>query len=319
MQKNIWILADDRMGNVNQLLGIVSALGWPAERKNIAYDKWVKLPNLVRGASLIGIDAATRDELVGPWPDVVLSAGRRSFPVARWVKKMSGGHTRIVHVMNPGAAGFSEADIVVLPKHDGYTGRAQNVIQISGAPHAVTKERLATERLHWAPILGGYPAPRLSLIVGGATKDKPFTAEMAAELVHETLALKPSSVMVTTSRRTPAEVIDVLKAQLPKNTFFYQFGDKTENPYFGLLSWADMIVVTGDSISMCSECCATGVPVYIFAPSAMMGEKHKRFHADLYQNGYAAKLGERAIQKPEKGYSAAEAIAVKIKEMFKAV
>ena len=81
----IWILADDRAGNVNQLLGIASALNEDFMRKDIRYTKWVKLPNFLRGASLIGITKESRAMLNAPWPDVVLSAGRRSFPIARWI------------------------------------------------------------------------------------------------------------------------------------------------------------------------------------------------------------------------------------------
>lgn len=320
MQKNVWILADNRMGNVNQLLGIAEELQMPFERKDISYNGWVKLPNLLRGATLLGLNKESKARLQAPWPAVVLSAGRRSFPVARWIKKMSGGKTKIVHMMNPGSAGFNEADLIVLPVHDQYKGHGANVMQVSGAPHCITAGRLASERAYWAKTFEPYLEPRLSLIVGGATKNKPFTEEMANELVQGVLALKPASVLLTTSRRTPAAVIEVLKERLPKNTFFYQFGDKSENPYFGLLAWADVLVVTGDSISMCSECCATTAPVYIFAPDEMMSEKHKRFHADLFQNGYASKLGGIVTQKPKGGgYNPAKKIAHRIKTELESI
>ena len=87
----VWILADDRAGNVNQLLGIAEALNTPYIRKDIRYNKWVRLPNFLRGASLIGLTAESKINLTAPWPDVVLSAGRRSFPVARWIKRQSLG------------------------------------------------------------------------------------------------------------------------------------------------------------------------------------------------------------------------------------
>ncbi len=311
----IWILADDRAGNVNQLLGIASALNEDVVRKDIRYTKWVKLPNLLRGASLIGITKESQAMLNAPWPDVVLSAGRRSFPVARWIKHKSGGQTKIVQVMNPGSVGFKEADLIVLPAHDEYHGYDKNVLRVSGAAHAITPERLEKERLYWEGKLGHYPSPRLSLIVGGATKDKPFTADMAHQLVDEVLNLNPKSILVTTSRRTPTEVINVLKNRLPQDCFFYQYGDKMENPYFGLLALADTIVVTGDSISMCSECCGTQARVYIFAPDEMIGAKHKRFHQDLYAKGYAAKLGgENTITPMHGGVNPAHVIARKIRE-----
>ena len=42
---------------------------------------------------------------------------------------------------------------------------------------------------------------------------------------------------------------------------------------------------------MCSEACAVGVPVYIFAPKGSMGKKHALFHSALYASGYATALG----------------------------
>ena len=136
-----------------------------------------------------------------------------------------------------------------------------------------------------------YPPKRLSLFVGGATKNRPFTIQMAEQLVQAVKAQKMASVLVTTSRRTPTEIVDYLEKHLPKPCFFYHFGDTSENPYFGLLSWADRIIVTGDSMSMCTECCAAGVPVFIFAPDGMVSPKHHRFHESLYERGVAAQVG----------------------------
>ncbi len=291
----IWLLTDDRMGNVNQLLGIAEALEQPFERRDIRYTSWVRLPNFLRGKSLIGVDEQTKQSLLPPWPDVVLSAGRRSYPVARYIRKKSGGQTKIVQLMNPGSAGFGEADIVVLPAHDNYNGRTDNVLVVTGAPHRVTGAKLKEARQQWKDTLGQYPSKRVSLIVGGATKNRPFTSQMARQLVDGVKALNPQSVLVTTSRRTPKEVVAILKQELSQPCFFYQFGDAGDNPYFGLLAWADEIVVTGDSMSMCSECCAVGVPVFIFAPNDMMSPKHKRFHQTLYRDGYAAPLGAATV------------------------
>ncbi len=310
---DIWILADDRAGNVNQLLGIAEALGETWERKDIRYTGWVKLPNLLRGKSLIGLTKECCAGLKAPWPKVVLSAGRRSFPVARYIRKMSGNKTMIVQLMNPGMAGFGEAEIVVLPAHDSYHGRRKNVMIVVGSPHRVSRGKLAEERRKWQEKLGTMPQKRVSLIVGGATKDRPFTVAAARELVAGVKALNPGSMLVTTSRRTPAEVVELLQRELPKPCYFYRFGDAGDNPYFGLLAWADEIVVTGDSMSMCSECCAAGVPVFLFAPDEMMSVKHKRFHQTLYREGYATPLGAVAKQ-PAGTLNPAFEIAEKIRE-----
>ena len=309
----IWVLADDRAGNVNQLLGIVEALDLPYERKNILYNGLVRLPNFLRGATFVGITKESRARLTPPYPELILSAGRRSFPVALAVKKMSKGKTKIVQLMNPGKLEEKKADLLILPVHDNYLGKAKNVMQVLGTPHRVTPEKLATEKKHWEPIFKKYPAPRVSLLVGGATKDKEFTLKNALDLVQTVKNLKPASLLVTTSRRTPDEIVNYLKKELPTPKFFYRFGDKTENPYFGLLSMADVLVVTGDSMSMCSECAGVGVPVVIFAPAKMIGKKHARFHQDLYRGEYAVPAGAWP-HPPKKRLNPAFEIADKIKK-----
>ena len=102
----------------------------------------------------------------------------------------------------------------------------------------------------------------------------------------------------------------------PKDkTFFYKFGDKGENPYFGLLAWGGKIVVTGDSMSMCSEACAAGVPVYIFAPKGTMGKKHVLFHQQLYKSGYATPL-ESGITAFGGCLNAAGEVALRIRSLL---
>jgi len=311
----VWVLADDRAGNVNQLLGIAEALDMGYERIDIRYDRWVKLPNLLRGRTLIGLDKASKLKIIAPWPDVVLSAGRRSFSVARYIRKQSQNRTRIVQLMNPGMAGFREADLIILPTHDHYKGYSKNVMRVLGTPHRVSREKLVQERQKWEPIFQAYPHKRVAVLIGGATKNKPFTVDMAKQLIQGIRDLNPQSLLVTTSRRTPLEIVDLLQRELPKPNYFYRFGDAGENPYFGLLSCADEIVVSGDSMSMCSECCGVGIPVHIFAPEDMMSEKHKRFHQMLYHDGYAVPLGQKA-KEPDGTLNPAFDIAEKIKEML---
>ena len=121
---------------------------------------------------------------------------------------------------------------------------------------------------------------------------------------------------MTTSRRTPKEVVEVLKKRFPKEqTYFYEFGNEGENPYFGLLAWGTKIVVTGDSMSMCSEACASGVPVFIFAPPGTMGKKHMRFHQELVSSGYASILGSGQTAFGGSLNAAAD-VAEKIKSLF---
>jgi hypothetical protein len=321
--KTIWVLADDRAGNTAQALGTAEAFAGKTEIKKVRYTKAVILPNALRGASGLGVAAQTLAEIKEPFPDVAIAAGRRAASLLRYIKKKSGGKTKIIQIMYPGRFGLNGFDLIVLPNHDGCKLVRPNIMRVTGAPHRITPERLQVEKEKWAPVFEGLPFPRIALIVGGATKDKPFTPEMAADLAERTKvlaqALGGASFLVTTSRRTGAEQEKIIRDALPEPNFFYSWGNKEiENPYFGFLALADHIIVTGDSVSMCSEACAASAPVYIYAPEGSVGKKHALLHQELYCEGYAVELTENPLpvrQEEHKRLNVADEIAARIKEM----
>jgi mitochondrial fission protein ELM1 len=288
----IWVLRDGRPGTAAQALGVAEALGRPFVEKPLVYDGLAKLPNLVRGASLIGIDAATRASLTPPWPDVVIAAGRRAAPVARWIKAQSGRPVLLAQIMNPGRVGADDFDLIALPHHDCQVpgGDAHNVLRITGAPHRVTPARLAEAAESWRATLDGLPRPWIAVLVGGATRQRPFpraTAEDLAAGVSRMAQAVHGSVLLLTSRRTGAEAEARLIAKITAPTSAFLWGQGGDNPYLGFLGLADAVVVTGDSVSMCCEAAATPAPVFIYAPPGLAVPKHERLHRELYAGGYA--------------------------------
>jgi mitochondrial fission protein ELM1 len=89
---------------------------------------------------------------------------------------------------------------------------------------------------------------------------------------------------------------DELKRRIGRYLHFHDFNKTKANPFYAYLQLADIIIVTGDSVSMCSESCSTGKPVYIFSPDGNASEKHKAFHNSLYENGYAKEFNEDIIK-----------------------
>ena len=94
----VWLLLDDRPGHVTQVVGLAEALGWPYERKTLAFTRLNRTSNRLLGASRLSLDTARSAELAPPWPDLVIATGRRTAPIARWIKRRSGGHTRLVQL-----------------------------------------------------------------------------------------------------------------------------------------------------------------------------------------------------------------------------
>ena len=96
--------------------------------------------------------------------------------------------------------------------------------------------------------------------------------------------------MVTPSRRTP-EPITQLVREATASTPRILWAGEGENPYPHFLAHADAFIVPADSVNMTGEPCATGKPVYVFAPEGGSA-KFTRFHDTLRRHGATRPLPE---------------------------
>ncbi len=324
MKKTMWALLDDRMGSVGQAKGIILALGdlVNVEEKKIVYTRWAKLPNYLKGRSLIGVNKKESSHLDAPWPDLVLSISRRTTPIARWIKKQSDEKTKIIQLMHPGNCGLKDLDLVIVSEHDAKKSKGGNFFFITGCPHRVSKEAILQAKEKWAPIFSKLPKPWLSVIIGGSIKGRPFSLENAQKLGQEIKNIHQKiggSILISTSRRTGTEAEEVIMAELKDiPAYTYLWGEKKENPIMGFYACGDKIIVTGDSVSMASEACGSGNPVLIFEGRDWLTAKHKRFISSLYAKGYAIAVeDEKALVfTPQERLDPAQKIAEKIKTLL---
>ncbi len=296
MGKSVWVLADHLVGSVNQSTAVAERLGPPFDVKRLVYKTSFRLESTLRhwrvaGPSLAGIDRVASSPLDAPWPDVVIACGRRTALVALWIKKQSRQKTFCVQVMDPGPI-RSHLDLVALLGHDQAVDRG-NTMRILGAPHRVTAERLAEEAECWRANVARLPSPWITVLVGGDSGSRTFTAERGEALADSLLDFAGragGTLLVTTSRRTPDAGRRALAARIgdPHQVFLWEPG--RPNPYFGYLGLADMVVATGDSVSMCTEATATCKPLYLYAPADFTRDIHARFHASLRERGIARLL-----------------------------
>jgi len=281
--ERIWVLADPRAGTAAQALGIAERLGRPFRTVPLEWGLAARLP--LRWGTLAGLAAPARRAMRAPWPDVVISAGRRAAAVALW---LAGQGVRTVHCMRPGFA-ESRFDLLVAGRHDAAPAGA-NILPILGATHRMSPVRLAAAREEWA-IFAAFPAPRVALLLGGPPRAEGMAPEVAAAIARQVAGFA-GSVLATGSRRTgrPAEaaVAETLGA-LPHR--LHRWAEGGSNPYAGMLAWADAVVVTGDSVSMLSEALATAAPVFIADPGGL-GERHKRLHASIQAARQARPLAQ---------------------------
>ncbi|MFO1073589.1 MAG: mitochondrial fission ELM1 family protein [Geminicoccaceae bacterium] len=262
-----WLLLGPKPGDNGQLLALAEALGWPFEVKRMAYRPWELLTNRLLRVTLLGLDRARSSPLLPPWPELILTAGRRNEPVARWVQARAGGRDRVrlVHVGRPWAAP-ELFDLIVSTPQYALPERA-NILCNEAPMHRVSAARLKAEAERVRPQLAGLPRPWTAVLLGGHVGPYSFDEAAAERLADQlnALAADGGALLLSTSARTPAATVERLLARLQRPMHLYRWRrDDPDNPYFGLLGLADQVVVTSDSMSMLIEAVATGKPVLIF-------------------------------------------------------
>jgi mitochondrial fission protein ELM1 len=234
--------------------------------------------------------------LEAPWPDLAIGCGRRAALVTRALRDWSGNHSFTVQILDP-RIDTRAFDVVIAPQHDGIDGA--NVIRSIGALNPVDSRWLADARTAFARF-AALPSPRTAVLIGATNSAQRLDARYFDALLDRLGAqhvANRGSILVSVSRRTPEDIVLKLRTAFAVFPGIFFGGDRDgENPYAGFLAWADRIVVTPDSVNMLSEACATGKPVYTFAPQPIAG-KIAAFHRELRGSGHLRMLGD-IEQKP---------------------
>ena len=251
-----WILTEGLAGLRAQALGLAEAAGLTADVRDLrpaAPWRWVPArfwPGPLRVVS---------DAVRAPVPGLVIGCGGMAAAV---LAALRGASRRVVQVQNP-RMDISRFDVIVANRHDELTG--PNVIVTRTALHRVTPARLAAEAEVWRDRFQALPRPLVAVLLGGSNGryrlDAAEGGKLAASLARM-MERDKVGLMVTPSRRTnPAVTRMIADAVTPLGGYVWDFAG--ENPYFGMLALADLIVVTQDSVSMISEAAATAAPVLV--------------------------------------------------------
>lgn len=184
---------------------------------------------------------------------------------------------------------LQEYDLIASPQLTG-----DNIVTLTGVPHQLTQAGLAAAYRQHAGYFHALPKPITALLVGGNTRYcDGFSQDHARELAGRVAQIANThggSLMVTNSRRTPADALTVMLAELSRfNPLFFDWQQGGTNFYHALLAHADLFIVTGDSLSMCSEAAFTGKPLLVDLSTNATECFHREIVRRLIDHG-AAKL-----------------------------
>lgn len=282
-----WLLSDGKAGHETQSRGVAEALGLDYEIMRVASHGVFRMMapyGPVDPREGVGRAGGT---LAPPFPVVAIAVGRTTIPYLRALRRRAKNQTLTVILDDP-KTGAGSADLISVPEHDRLRGA--NVMTTLCPPHAYSLERLEALRGNLPAAVRGLKQPRVAVLLGGNNAVYRFDEKSEQALISGLRALVRlgASLMITASRRTPAELFQrIVDATAEAERIVYS--GEGENPYPAFLAGADALVVSADSVNMCGEAAATGKPVYI-AQLAGGSAKFERFHAALAARGVSRTL-----------------------------
>lgn len=260
----VWVLQGARVGDNAQAHELASLLDAQIVCKHLTFNKLHFVPNLVLGATASTIDAHSRSALAPPWPDLVIATGRRSAPIARWIKKQSQGRTKLVQLGRPRTP-LSAFDLIVTTPQYGLPP-APNVIEVP-LPFVPSRNIDAQELAAWRREWSGLRRPLIAVAVGSAKFPLRMgrrEARLLGQRLNTLAEQMQGSLLLIASPRSRPHLIDRIEMQISAPHLTYRNFDPQKNPYTAALVDCDHLVATSDSISMISELISTGKPVDVF-------------------------------------------------------
>ena len=267
----VWILADPKPGHTTQSIGLADTLGWPYEIKDGGFPLWTKATDRLFGPMAFDRSARRHEAFRPPWPDLVISTGWSTGPIARWIARQGEGRTSVIAMGRKGGDVATNFDLVATCSYVRYPPHERR-IPLAAPLCQVTRARLDAAIAAFPTLFDGKASPRIVVLVGGSCAQYELDDATARRLGDDVAALARKtggSVVVVTSRRTPASAVAAIERALGSaddrvGEVHRWSPDRKDNPYLAYLAGADALVVTGESESMLAEATATGKPVYIY-------------------------------------------------------
>ena len=136
----LWIITEGLIGTENPCKGVAQALEIEPVIKHITLNQpWKTLcPHL-------GFEQETTFEpkLSAPWPEILITNGRKAIAAARYIKKASNGKTFTIHLQDP-RINAPFLDLIAAPAHDSVN--APNAIETIATPNMITPQILETAK-----------------------------------------------------------------------------------------------------------------------------------------------------------------------------
>ncbi|MGC6531197.1 MAG: mitochondrial fission ELM1 family protein [Candidatus Puniceispirillaceae bacterium] len=299
-----WVISDGTAGMHAQSVAVAQALDVPYYDVRIFASPIYRLFPQMGAVPFMPISPRRSDRKLGPpWPDLVITTGKRTTGAALAIKRLSGGKTKIIQVQDP-KINPAHFDVMIVPKHDALSQSGlPHIVPIMGSLNKFTMPQIATESKAVRKKFAKITSAKTAVMIGGTNrryKASPSDFYALGQKLADYAKQAKTHLILISSRRTPKQGMAALQEGLGKIRYFlwdHKGDHKSDNPYPGILAVVDDVIVTSDSVNMVSEACLTGKPVYVAELQAETG-RIAAFHQMMMTAGHTKWLGQAFTAPP---------------------
>lgn len=270
----VWLLVTDKTGDNQQAIWVANLaseqLNWDIRTVSIGFSPPWDKAKPPPGSGIAHMDPSYLSLLKPPWPDIIITIGRRPASVAQWIRLQAGNAVKIILIGKPsgvfGALQHRFALVILNRQHS--APPMANTLVLDFPLIAVCIKQLAKARDYWSDRFSAMPRPLVGVLIGGETSPYVFNRALLNGLLQRISYIRElgGTAVVSTSRRTASWLIDSLQERTGVDLIDARLSlESVPNPHLALMAEADGLIVTEDSISMQVESIRLGKPLTIFS------------------------------------------------------
>ncbi len=295
---HIVYVSDGKAGHRSQAVGLYKAIQRNSTQ-SVSFQEIsiAQLPIVSLCAGML----AHRIDAVSQTPDYIIGVGSHTQLRVLLLGKVF-PQAKTVILMKPNFP-FSWFDHVIIPEHDG-VAELGNVILSKGALNPIINE----QRHH---------PNRILIALGGSSKRHQWDNEKVLHAVQQIAEQNPQAeIILTTSRRTPADFLDLLNEQpFAGQLQIFPVEQTPQGWIFEEMQQAEAVWVTEDSVSMIYEALTAGCRVGVIQIDRLKQDRIVKSVDALLEKNIVSKQFEIAQLAENTPFEEAQRVALKLLQL----
>ena len=295
---HIVYVSDGKAGHRSQAVGLYKAIQRNSTQ-SVSFQEIsiAQLPilGLCAGMFTHHIDAVSQA------PDYIIGVGSHTQSRVLLLGKVY-QQAKTIILMKPNFP-FSWFDHVIIPEHDGIA-ELGNVILTKGALNPIVNEHR-------------HQANRILIALGGSSKRHQWDNEKVLHAVQQIAEQNPQAeIILTTSRRTPADFLDLLNEQpFAGQLQIFPVEQTPQGWIFEEMQQAEAVWVTEDSVSMIYEALTAGCRVGVIQIDRLKQDRIVKSVDALLEKNIVSKQFKIAQLAANTPFEEAQRVALKLLQL----